>query len=76
MDAFMLNTLCGLPVSMICDYAVTRMVPFKRPWTFVILYSLGGTGLRIALYYLGLAGGQRHRADGAYGGGDSRILVR
>jgi len=56
MDAFMLNTLCGLPVSMTCDYAVTRMVPFKRPWTFVILYSLGGTGLRIALYYLGLAG--------------------
>ena len=41
---------------MICDYAVTRMVPFKRPWTFVILYSLGGTGLRIAFYYLGLAG--------------------
>jgi hypothetical protein len=54
MDAFLLNTLCGYPVTAMCFYAITCMVPFRHRWVFALGVSGALTLLRMALYWLGL----------------------
>ena len=54
MDPFILNTLCGYPVTAICFYAITCMVVFKHRWLFTFGVSGALTLLRIALYELNL----------------------
>jgi hypothetical protein len=54
MDPFILNTLCGYPVTAICFCAITFMVVFKHRWLFAFGVSGALTLLRIVLYELNL----------------------